>query len=237
VAARVVGKQAAGERERFVDFAGPPPLQPLEAWLHKAAGFVDDGPLVGGLRFVAGIDVAYPAPDRATAAAVLVDVRSKSVVEEVMIERPVMFPYISGFLTFRELPVMLAACEALIAAGKTPDVVMIDGQGRLHPHRGGVATGFAAASGLPTIGVAKSLLCGKAEASGRKIGPVVERVMVGDEHLGYAVRRTATSSPIYVSVGGWLSLEDAMGVTLPLLTTTKLPLPTHRADRLSKRRR
>jgi deoxyinosine 3'endonuclease (endonuclease V) len=44
------------------------------------------------------------------------------------------------------------------------------------------------------------------------------------------------SAPIYVSVGGWLSLDDALGITLPLLSTTRLPLPTHRADRLSKKR-
>jgi deoxyinosine 3'endonuclease (endonuclease V) len=66
---------------------------------------------------------------------------------------------------------------------------------------------------------------------------VVERVLVDDEHLGFAVRTTPKSSPIYVSVGGWLSLDDALGITLPLLTTTRLPLPTHRADRLSKKKK
>jgi deoxyribonuclease V len=237
VSTRVVGKEAAGKRVRFINFTGLPALRPLETWLQKAAGFVEERPLKAAPRLVAGIDVAYPAPDRARAAAVLVDVRSKAVIHELAIERPVEFPYITGFLTFRELPAMLAACEALIEIAGPPDVVMIDGQGRLHPHRGGVATGFAAASGLPTIGVAKSLLCGKVEpATGPGSQSAIERIMVGDEHLGYSVRTTPRSSPIYLSVGGWLSLEDALSATLPLLTTTRLPLPTHRADRLSKRR-
>jgi deoxyribonuclease V len=234
---RVVSKEAAADKKRFTEFSGTPPLRPLETWLLKAAAFVGEAPLKARPRLVAGIDVAYPAPDRATAAAVLVDARAKKVIHELIIERPVVFPYITGFLTFRELPAMLAACEALVRAAGLPDVVMIDGQGRLHPHRGGVATGFAAASGLPTIGVAKSLLCGKLEPSSELSGsPFVERVLVEDEPLGFAVRTTPTSAPIYVSVGGWLSLDDALGITLPLLSTTRLPLPTHRADRLSKKR-
>jgi deoxyribonuclease V len=235
---RVVDKTTAGTRPRVAGFSGSPPLAPLEEWLRKAAAFIDERRLRALPRLVAGIDVAYPTPDRARAAAALVDVRTKTVIHELVIERPVDFPYITGFLTFRELPAMMAACEALAAAAEWPDVVMIDGQGRLHPHRGGVATGFAAATGLPTIGVAKSLLCGKVESSGESgTGTVVERVLVGDEPLGFAVRTTPKSSPIYVSVGGWLSLDDALGITLPLLSTTRLPLPTHRADRLSKKKR
>jgi len=237
IAKRVVGKGDAGRKTPFIEFSGSPPLGPLEAWLQKAAGVVDERRLKAAPRLVAGIDVAYPSPDRATAAAVLVDVCERKVIHELVVERSVVFPYISGFLTFRELPAMIAACEELIKAAERPDVVMIDGQGRLHPHRGGVATGFAAASGIPTIGIAKSLLCGKVEPSPEKgTRPVVERVMVGDEQLGYAVRTTPKFSPIYVSVGGWLSLDDALSTTLAVLTTTRLPLPTHRADRLSKKK-
>jgi len=235
---RVVDKLTAGSRPRFDGFSGPPPLLRLEEWLRAAAEFVDERPLRRPPKLVAGIDVAYPAPDRATAAAVLVDVRTKSVVQELVVERPVVFPYIGGFLTFRELPAMIAACKTLTAKAQAPDVVMIDGQGRLHPHRGGVATGFAAATGLPTIGVAKSLLCGQVEKGrGNSASAMIQRVLVGDEHLGFAARATPRSQPVYVSVGGGLSLDDALEITQSLFTTTRLPLPTHRADRLSKAKR
>lgn len=231
----IVGKSAASGMRRVTDFQGPTALGPLEAWLDQAAEWVDDRSLRTRPRLVAGIDVAYPAPDRATAAAVLVDARSKAVVHEVVIERPVEFPYISGFLTFRELPAMMAAFEALVIAGGQPDVVMIDGQGRLHPRRGGVATGFAAATGLPTIGVAKSLLCGKVEDIDQSLRkPEVRRVLIDDEHLGFAVQTTPKATPIYVSVGGWLSLEDALDVTLSMAGSTRLPLPTHIADRKTR---
>ncbi len=237
-ARRIVGKSAASGMPRVADFPGPPALAPLEAWLDRAAKWVDDRPLRTRPRLLAGIDVAYPAPDRATAAAVLVDASSKTVIHEVVVEHSVEFPYISGFLTFRELPAMMAACEALVIAAGPPDVVMIDGQGRLHPRRGGVATGFAAATGLPTIGVAKSLLCGKVEQVNHLEGNHdVRRVLVGDEHLGFAVQTTPRAAPIYVSVGGWLSLADALEVTLSMAGSTRLPLPTHVADRKTRERR
>ncbi|QDT54166.1 Endonuclease V [Caulifigura coniformis] len=235
LASRVVDKLTAGSRPRFTGFSGPHALQRLEDWLRAAAKFVDERPLGRAPKLVAGIDVAYPAPDRATAAAVLVDVRTKTVVHELVVERPVDFPYISGFLTFRELPAMMAACESLAKQAYAPDVVMIDGQGRLHPHRGGVATGFAAATGLPTMGVAKSLLCGQVEKGGdASTGAMIQRVLVGDEHLGFSLRATPKAQPVYISVGGGLSLDEVLGITLSLFTTTRLPLPTHRADRLSK---
>ncbi len=229
---RVTSKSAADPGTLFADFRGEQPLKPLEDWLRTAAGFVNELPLRGTPRWIAGVDVAYPTADRAVAAAVLVDARRGEVIHELRIESPVSFPYLSGFLTFRELPAMRAAIGALSEASRVPEVVMVDGQGRLHPHRGGVATGFAAVSGLPTIGVAKSLLCGRVQPSSPVAG--CAGIIVRDELLGWALRCRPDAKPVYVSVGGWLSLDEARDIARSQLGATRLPLPTHRADVLSK---
>ena len=232
LAARVVGLSAVLASMRFADFPRSQPLAPLEDWLRRAAAFVDERPLGEFPRTIAGVDVAYPSPDRAVAAAVLLDVPTRTVLAEVAVEQPVAFPYITGFLSFREIPAMAAACAALPQA---PDVVMVDGQGRLHPHRGGVATGFAAATGLPTIGIGKSLLCGTIDETEEPAhGPLVRRMLLDGEHLGYAVRSSTRITPVYVSVGGWLSLEDALEITHAMMGPTRLPAPTHLADRKTK---
>ncbi len=231
-ARRIVGLKDLGELDRFSDFPDSKPLAPLEVWLKQAAAFVDERPLTSLPRMIAGVDVAYPSSDRAVAAAVLVDGATGSVLHQVSIEHAVRFPYISGFLTFRELPAMIAACKAL---PQSPEVVMVDGQGRLHPHRGGVATGFAAATGWPTIGIAKSLLCGTIESVELpEYGSLVRRILLDGAHLGFAVRASTQHAPVYVSVGGWLSLENALDITRSLLGRTRLPLPTHLADRKTK---
>ena len=232
LASRVISLTALSKQTRHVDFPGPKPLAPLEDWLRQAAAFINEDPLESSPRTIAGVDVAYPSPDRAVAVAVLIDVASREVLGEAVVERPVTFPYITGFLSFREIPVMVAACESL---PQKPDVVMIDGQGRLHPHRGGVATGFAAATGVPTIGIAKSLLCGTIESADHpEHGSFVNRILVDGEHLGDAVRATRKHSPVYVSVGGWLSLDNALDATLEMMGSTRLPQPTHLADRRTK---
>jgi deoxyribonuclease V len=230
---RVVAKAEAAGRRRFDQFQNSPPLATLRDWLQRAAKTVGDEPLAGPVRTVAGIDVAYPTPTEAVGVAVLVDASSREVLHQAVVRRRVEFPYITGYLSFRELPVMAAALEELRLAGTTPDVVMIDGQGRLHPERAGIATGFAAITSQPTIGVAKSLLKGKVEQGDES--STVRRVLIDDEHLGWAVRGAPRAASVYLSVGGWLTLDDVLAVTQPFLGRIRLPLPTHLADALSKK--
>ena len=236
---RVVNLAGAQGGTRHADFDRPPVLQPLKEWLRHAARYVDDRPLTREPRYIAGVDVAYETPAHAVGAAVMIDAETQEAMGEAAVRWPVRFPYITGFLTFREVIPMIAALEQVYAqlGALEPDVVMVDGHGRLHPERGGVATGFAAVSGLPTIGVAKSLLCGRVEAEETSHNGIrVRRIMVDQEHRGFAVQARPNVAPIYISVGGWLSLDDALNATLMMLGSTRLPRPTHEADRLSKKR-
>lgn len=183
---------------------------------------------------VAGLDVAYPTPEVATVAAVALEFPSGAVLGSVRARTPVQFPYIPGFLTFRELPALLVGLKLLVDAGWRPDVVFVDGQGRMHPHRAGIATGFAAVTGLSTIGVGKSLLHGKLVRASTGDGP--HAVLDGQELLGYALHSPRSRKPIYVSVGGWVSLTQALDWTRTMMTGNRLPRPIAEADRLSKQR-
>lgn len=232
----VADRPAGGLRAKFdvtdpfTDFGGIPPLKPLADWLDRAANVVRDEPLRSVPRTVAGFDVAYPGEGRAIAAGVVIDRMTKEVLWSDRAEAPVDFPYLPGYLAFRELPSLLAVHKAMHDSGYVPDVNFIDGQGRLHPRRAGIATDFAAVTGEPTIGVGKSLLCGRV-AGTESPADVVD----AGERIGVCLRNHYDSRPVYVSVGGYLTLDEAVALTREFFAEFRLPLPTHRADRLSKR--
>src|SRR5207244_392523 len=91
-------------------------------------------------RFVGGVDVSYRGAHEGVAAYALVEVASGKLVWSTMIRRPVRFPYITSYLTFRELPLLVALIEEVRAQDRLAPVVMVDGTGRLHPRRAGIAS-------------------------------------------------------------------------------------------------
>ena len=136
------------------------------------------------------------------------------------------FPYVPGYLGFRECPALIAAWDGL--AGK-PDLVLMDGQGRAHPRRCGVACQLGVLLDVPTIGVAKSLLCGTVdgmlgEAAG-STAPLVDR----GEVVAMAVRLRPRAQPIYVSIGHRVSLEMAVAQVLRLSDGRRIPPPVRAA--------
>jgi deoxyribonuclease V len=216
---------------RFAGFRSTQPLARLGRWLDRAAERVSETSLTEMPRLVAGLDVAYRSPHIATIAAVVVDVAAKTVIWSAAAECPAAFPYIPGYLTFRELPALLEGRRLIQKSGFKPQVFFIDGLGRLHPRRAGVACGFAVVTGLPTVGVAKSLLCGKVESQTASPRPVTHQ---GDL-LGYEIHGPGIAQPVYVSVGGGIGLEQSVDLTARLFAGRRLPIPTDEADRLSKK--
>ncbi|MGD8534012.1 MAG: endonuclease V, partial [Gammaproteobacteria bacterium] len=108
----------------------------------------------GDIRQVAGTDVAFEEQGRVTRGAVaLLEYPGLELIEHAIARRPTTFPYIPGLLSFREIPVLLDAIEAL---GRRPDLVICDGQGIAHPRRFGLACHLGVLTDLPAIGVAKS---------------------------------------------------------------------------------
>jgi deoxyribonuclease V len=132
------------------------------------------------------------------------------------------FPYVSGYLGFRECPALLAAWERLPAK---PDLILMDGQGRAHPRRCGVASQLGILLDVPTIGVAKTLLCGELDG---EVGPAAgDRVAVVDrgEVVAMALRTSARARPIFVSTGHRVSLPTAVDWVLRLADGRRLPPP------------
>lgn len=206
-------------------------LTPKEAIAlqRRLAARVREVPLRRAVRYVAGVDAAF-SPDAAwcVAAAVLWDARERKILEHHIAARKLVFPYIPGLLSFREAPAELAALGKL---GRTPDVILCDGQGRAHPRRFGIACHIGLLTGVPTVGCAKSLLVGEHPEPGRRRGSGVP-LMDREERVGTVLRTRNGVKPLYVSVGHRITLREAEKIVLLCATGFRLPEPTRAADHL-----
>jgi deoxyribonuclease V len=132
---------------------------------------------------------------------------------------------VPGLLTFREAPLILAAFEKLKVA---PDLVIVDGQGIAHPRRIGLASHLGLCLGLPTIGCAKSRLCGEHEMPGFEAGSYAE-LRDNGEVIGVVLRTRAGVKPVYVSIGHLIDLPSAVRTVLDCCRGYRLPEPTRLA--------
>ena len=177
-------------------------------------------------RLVSGVDIsAADAQGVARGAVVVLRYPELSVVEVKVAEDKIAFPYIPGLLSFRESPLILAACEKLDNA---PDLVLVDGQGIAHPRRFGLATHLGLFLDVPTIGCAKSILCGQHQPVGEDSGSHAELFDDG-ELIGAALRTKSRVRPIYVSVGHRIDLASALEWALKCCRGYRLPEPTRLA--------
>ena len=203
----------------------------LQAQLAARVSLQDHFP--APLRTIAGFDVGFEDQGGTTrAAVVLVDADTLQPLESHVARVPTSMPYVPGLLSFRELPALL---RALAMLSRSPDLAMVDGQGIAHPRRLGIAAHFGVASGLPALGVAKSLLVGHYDPPGPEPGdrsPIVHR----GQRLGYALRSKRRCNPLLVSPGHRLSPETAVALVQRCLAGYRLPEPTRLADRLASRR-
>ena len=191
---------------------------------------VDDA---GPVTLVAGVDVGFPGDgSHARAAVALLSYPGLRVAGTAVAVRPVTFPYIPGLLSFRELPALLAALTAL---DRQPDLVLVDGHGRSHPRRFGIACHLGVLTGLPCIGVAKSRLTGThGEVPDRRGAwvPLIDR----GETVGAVVRTRVGVRPVYVSVGHRVDLAGAISWVMACTGRFRLPQTTRAAHALASRR-
>jgi len=182
------------------------------------------------LRFVAGVDVGFEHDgDVARAAVAVLAFPSLELVDAAVAREPTRFPYVPGLLSFRETPVVLAALAALRTR---PSLLLADGQGIAHPRRCGFASHLGLASGLATIGVAKTRLFGEHREPPQRRGSWVALVD-GDETLGAVLRSRAGVKPLYVSTGHRVSLATAIRLVMACVTRYRLPETTRWAHRLA----
>lgn len=177
-------------------------------------------------RFIAGADIS--APDRwgiARAAVVVLNYPELELVEVKTAEGTPSFPYIPGLLSFRESPLVLAAWQKLSVA---PDLLLVDGQGTAHPRRFGIASHLGLLLDIPTIGCAKSRLCGTYKTVPREAGNFTELVD-NDEVIGVALCTKTGTAPIYISIGHKVDLSSAIEWTMKCCRGYRLPEPSRLA--------
>ena len=177
-------------------------------------------------RLIAGIDISSPdAQGVARGAVVVLRYPEFGIVEVKEARTRIRFPYVPGLLSFRESPLILAACEKL---RNVPDLILIDGQGIAHPRRFGLASHVGLLLDLPTIGCAKSILCGQHQPVAEHAGSHAELIDRG-ELVGAALRTKSGVKPIYVSVGHKIDLASALQWVMKCCLGYRLPEPTRLA--------
>jgi deoxyribonuclease V len=197
------------------------PAQTLDLQLRLASG-VSRRNEVSAPHFIAGVDISASREQGvATGAVVVLNYPELRLVETKVVSGRVDFPYVPGLLSFREAPLTLEACAGL---GVIPDLVLVDGQGIAHPRRFGLASHLGLFLDTPTIGCAKSRLCGRHEEPGDNPGSYAEVVDRG-ETIGVALRTKAGSKPLYVSIGHKVDLEAAIYWVLECCRGYRLPEP------------
>jgi len=185
---------------------------------------------LGPVNTVAGIDVGFEEQGRITRAAVAVlAFPGLEPVAQAISRCPTRFPYIPGYLSFRELPAVLEALDRLTGP---PDLILCDGQGLAHPRRFGLACHLGVLTDIPCIGVAKSRLVGRHDEVPPDKGRWVPLQDKG-ETVGAVLRTRARVSPVFVSIGHRVNLVTAIDYTLRCTTRYRLPETTRHAHRLA----
>ncbi|MDF1661819.1 MAG: endonuclease V [Planctomycetota bacterium] len=182
---------------------------------------------------IAGYDISYSKhdPDLAVAALSLFNDAGKVIEEHIETVTPG-FPYEPGKLYLREK----IGLDILLPRVQNPiDVLVIDGNGTIHPEKFGAACRYHQLYKLDTIGIAKNLLSGTfqdlAPAAGSK-SPVI----LAEEHIGYAYRAATDVKPIFISTGCALTQDHAVEIVTKFHNGFRIPEITRRPDMASRER-
>ncbi len=140
-------------------------------------------------------------------------------------------PYVPGYFAFREVPFLLRIINRMKT---TPDCILCDGHGVMHPRRAGLASQMGWLTGLPSAGVAKKHLYG------RWTEPGPDKYAYSTVHdkeggmLGYVFRNRAGAKPVFISPGDYISFEKSLETVKLVSGKYRIPEPLHLADRESK---
>lgn len=180
------------------------------------------------VKTVAGVDASYQ-HGLAQAAIVVLTYPQLQLVDYSLSQEPITFPYISGLLSFREGPAVIAALNQL---NTPPDLLIFDGQGLAHPRRFGLACHIGVLTGLPAIGCAKTRLCGQYDEPGVNRGefsPLIE----DNQTIGAVLRTQPQVKPLFVSIGHKVDLQTSLDYVLSCTTRYRLPETTRWADQIA----
>lgn len=189
-------------------------------------------PLPRPPRLVAGADAITDRADRKIFGAIAVySYPELELVEEATATGECPFPYRTGLLSFREIPILAAAFERL---KNRPEVILVDGQGIAHPRGLGLASHLGLVLEAPTIGAAKSRLVGAGEEPAVEAGSSSPLVYQG-KTVGLILRTQKGTRPLYLAPGHLITLEESRAITLGCVTKYRIPQPLRQADQLTRR--
>lgn len=188
---------------------------------------------------IAGVDLAYwkteentdaPSEEYGVCCIVVIDRKTKTVVENKYAAGKVEVPYIPGCLAFRELPLVIKTADLLTVS---PDLYLFDGNGYLHPRHMGIAVHASFYLNKPTIGIAKSYY--KISEDNYPEPPdeagSYADIVINNEIYGRVLRTHRQVKPIFVSIGNYMDLETAAKIAMEFVTKeSHIPLPTRLAD-------
>ncbi len=184
----------------------------------------------GDIRHVAGTDVSIGRSKKfAYGVVVVLSFPELEIVDRVCARLPLEFPYVPGYLSFREAPALLDAYAKLSIM---PNLLLCDGQGIAHPRRFGIACHLGLLTDTPAIGIAKSRLIGTHQAPGPDKGSAVA-LYHNNQQIGNVLRSRKSVSPIYVSPGHKISCESALRFALQCCRKYRLPETTRQAHRFA----
>jgi deoxyribonuclease V len=177
-------------------------------------------------KYIAGVDMSAPdSSGYARAAVVLLNYPQLDLIEcQTFREKPAL-PYIPGLLSFRECPIVIKACEKLSIS---PQLIIVDGQGIAHPRRFGIASHLGVLLDIPTIGCAKSRLCGTYQPPQEPSG-CYSSLIDHDEKVGVALRTRKGTKPLFISIGHKVDLQSAVRWILNTCKGYRLPEPSRLA--------
>ena len=182
------------------------------------------------IKLIGGTDVGFEQDGTVTRAAIVTLTYPDFAVVEYHIARlETSFPYIPGYLSFREYPALLNAWHQL---KRKPDLLLVDGQGVAHPRRLGIASHLGLLLDMPTIGVAKSKLCGQYEVQPKLAGKVTP-LLDKQEQIGWVLQSKNNCNPLFISAGHKISQISALHWVKQCLRGYRLPEPTRWADAIA----
>ena len=187
-------------------------------------------PLKKHPQYITGVDAAF-LNNNVIGVACLYNYPEISLIEKTYTVTETLFPYIPGFLSFREGPSIIMALKGL---KRKPDIILFDGQGIAHPKRLGIASHIGVLLNIPTIGCAKSRLIGTYKEPGPKKG-TCSSLLYKKEIVGVVLRTKDSVKPLFVSPGNRIDIQGSIEIVLACSQRYRIPEPLRRADFISKK--
>jgi deoxyribonuclease V len=183
------------------------------------------------IHYIAGVDVAQNAELLFGCIGVFA-FPSLSLVDKAFAQASSTFPYIPGFLSFREIPVILKTYKKL---RKKPDLILVDGQGIAHPRTLGLASHIGVMLGVSTIGCAKSHLYGDYTVPRLGRGRYTY-IRDGKKRIGIVLRTRKNVRPLFVSPGNLVDMDDCRNYVLAATTRYRIPEPLRYAHTMARQK-